>query len=141
MKAILINPFEQSVTEVDYSGDYNQIYEFIEAQMFDVARISHDDGIFVDDEGLLNSPTHFFEHSDYHSPLAGKGLIVGCNSEGESVDCKTTVDEVKAKVTFSNIFQMRARYAEDRPSTTFASARESAIDEQADMDRDPWEAA
>lgn len=111
MKAILIDPFEQTVKEVQYSGDFNQIYDLIDAQTFDVARIGRGDGIFVDDEGLLNAPTHFFEHSEYPSPLAGKGLIVGCDHQGESVSCKTTVEEVKAKVTFSNIFQIRARYA------------------------------
>ena len=61
--------------------------------------------------GLLNAPTHFFGHSEYPSPLAGKGLIVGCDNAGESRSCKTTVEEVKAKVSFSNIFQIRARYA------------------------------
>ena len=111
MKAILINPFEQTVTQVDYSGDYTEIYKLIDAEYYDVAGIAHGDGIFVDDEGLLNSPTHFFEHADYHSPLAGKGLIIGCNSEGESVDCKTTVEEVKSKVKFSTILEMRARFA------------------------------
>lgn len=111
MKAILINPFDQTVTEVDYSGDFRDIYKLIDAQAFDVARISRMDGIFVDDEGLLNAPTHFFEHSEYPSPLAGKGLIVGCDDEGESQSCKTTIEEVKANVRFLNIFQVRARYA------------------------------
>lgn len=111
MKAILINPYDQTITQVDYSGDFRDIYKLIEAECFDVANITHGDGIFVDDEGLMNGPTHFFEHADYHSPLAGKGLILGCNSEGESVDCKTTVEEVKSKVKFSTILEMRARYA------------------------------
>ena len=53
MKAILIDPFEQTVKEVQYSGDFHQIYDLIEAETFDVARISRGDGIFVDDEGLL----------------------------------------------------------------------------------------
>lgn len=111
MKAILINPFDQTVTEVEYSGDYRDIYKLIDAQCFDVARLPHRDGIFVDDEGLLNGTTHFFQHEDYPNPLAGKGLIIGCDEEGESVDCKTTLNEVKAKVSFLNIFQVRARYA------------------------------
>lgn len=111
MRAILINPFDQTVTEVDYSGDFRDIYKLIDADCFDCARISRGDGIFVDDEGLLNQPTHFFQHAEYPNPLAGKGLIVGCDSQGESVSCKTTVEEVKSKVTFSNILQIRARYA------------------------------
>lgn len=110
MKAILINPFDHTVKEVDYSGDFRDIYKLIEAQTFDVARISRMDGIFVDDEGLLNAPTHFFEHAEYPSPLAGKGLIVGCDDQGESQDCATNVDEVKSKVAFLNYFQVRAKY-------------------------------
>lgn len=112
MKAILIDPFEQSVKEVDYSGDFREIYQLIGAECFDCARISRMDGIFVDDEGLLNAPTHFFEHEEYPSPLAGKGLVVGCNNQGDSESCKTTIEEVKAKVKFSNIFQIRARYTQ-----------------------------
>lgn len=111
MKAILINPFEESVTQVEYSGDYRQIYELIDADTFYLARISRMDGIFVDDEGLMKSSTHFFLHAEYPNPLAGKGLIVGCDHEGESVDCKTTVEEVKAKVRFANIFEVCARCA------------------------------
>ena len=111
MRGILINPFDQTVTEVDYSGDFRDIYKLIDAQCFDCARISRNDGIFVDDEGLLNGTTHFFEHSEYPNPLAGKGLIVGCDEEGESQSCKTTIEEVKANVRFLNIFQVRARYA------------------------------
>lgn len=107
MKAILINPYDQTVTEVDYSGDYKEIYTLIEADCFDCARISRMDGIFVDDEGLLHNPTHFFMHAEYPSPLAGKGLVVGCNEGGDSVDCKTTVEEVRAKVRFGNIFELQ----------------------------------
>ncbi len=111
MKAILINPFDQTVTEVDYSGDYKQIYTLIGADTFDCARISSGDGIFVDDNGLLTGPTHFFQHAEYGQPLAGKGLIVGCNAEGDSVDCVATLEETRAKVTFATIFELRKRYA------------------------------
>lgn len=110
MKAILINPFDQSIKEVDYTGDFRQIYTLIDASVFDVARISRRDGIFVDDNGLFNA-SHFFEHADYHSPLAGKGLIVGCDEQGESVDCETSVEEVKSKIKFYTYLELRARYA------------------------------
>lgn len=111
MKAILIDPYEQTIKQVDYNGDFRQIYDLIEVDTFDVARINNGDGIFVDDNGLYNAPTHFFEHADYPQPLAGKGLIIGCDAEGESVDCVSTLDDTIAKVRFSNIFEIRARYA------------------------------
>lgn len=107
MKAILIDPFEQTIKEVEYSGDWKQICELIGAECFDTARISRTDSIFVDDCGLLNNPTHFFQHQDYHSPLAGKGLILGCDSEGESISPKTTVEEVSRKVTFATLLQIQ----------------------------------
>lgn len=111
MKAILIDPFEHSIKEVEYSGDFRQIYELIGAECFDVVRISHEDSIFVDDMGLMNNPTHFFIHEGYLSPLAGKGLVLGCDENGDSISPVTTVEEVKSKVKFANIFQLRARYA------------------------------
>jgi hypothetical protein len=111
MKAILINPFDKTITEVDYDGDFMHIYDLIDAGCFGCARISEGDGIFIDDDGLLKNPTHFFLHSEYHSPLAGKGLILGCDDQGEAVSCKTTVEEVRAKVSFRNIFQVREEYA------------------------------
>ena len=51
MRAFLIDPFQQEVTEVNYSGDFKQIYEFIDAHTFDVARLNaKGDGIYVDDQ-------------------------------------------------------------------------------------------
>jgi len=53
MKAILINPFNQTITEVEYSGDYKEIYKLIECSTFDCVNIDDDNTLFVDDEGLL----------------------------------------------------------------------------------------
>ena len=102
MKAILIDPFTRTVTEVEYSGNYQQIYDLIDCETFDCARINrHGDGIFVDDEGLIRDKEQaFFLHADYPQPLAGKGLVLGCDDEGESVSPHTTLDEVTRKVRF-----------------------------------------
>jgi hypothetical protein len=104
MKAILVNPFDRTITEVEYSGDFKQIYNFIDAECFDCARINrHGDGIFVDDEGLIREVEQaFFQHEDYPQPLAGKGLVLGCDDEGNSVSPHTTLEELKAKITFGS---------------------------------------
>lgn len=114
MKAILINPFDQSIREVEYDAKDDDISVIINCRYFDVANLPNGDGIFVDDEGMLNNPTHFFKHEDYHSPLAGKGLILGCDDEGESIAPATTIEEVRRKVTFLNIYQVRAMVARSR---------------------------
>ncbi|CAB4195373.1 hypothetical protein UFOVP1298_15 [uncultured Caudovirales phage] len=100
-KAILINPFDQTVTEVEYNGDFHHIYELIECDTYDVARINENgDGIFVDDDGLFKQDQMFFQHEDYPSPLAGRGLVLGCDEEGESVVPDTSLSEVIKKVKF-----------------------------------------
>jgi hypothetical protein len=101
MDAYLIDPYQQQVTTVQYNGDYNQIYALIECDCFDIARINDQgDGIFVDDEGLFKEQQAFFTFKGYANPLAGKGLVLGTNAEGDSVSPKLTLDEVKSKVMF-----------------------------------------
>lgn len=102
MNAYLIDPFARTITTVEYSGDYKQIYDLIGADCFDLARINREgDAIFVDDEGLIRDTEQaFFLHADYPNPLAGKGLVLGSDSEGESVAPHTTLDELKQKVSF-----------------------------------------
>ena len=35
MKAILINPHKETITEVEYSGNYKEIYDLIDCRTFD----------------------------------------------------------------------------------------------------------
>lgn len=99
MRSFLIDPFKQEITEVEYSGDIEQIYQLTDCQTFDCARIRNGDGIFVDDEGLYAEDVRFFWHEDYIQPLAGKGMVIGCDMEtGESAPAKTTLNELLDKV-------------------------------------------
>jgi hypothetical protein len=100
MRSILIDPFTRTVTEVEYNGDFKQIYDLIQCDTYDVARINkHGDGIFIDDEGLFKETEQkFFLHEDYPQPLAGRGLVLGCNEEGESVEPHDSLMDVAAKV-------------------------------------------
>jgi len=85
MKAYLIDTPNRSITEVEYSGDYKHIYELIECSTFDCVRFDKGDAVFVDDNGLINGPVYnFFGFKGYPNPLAGKGLILGSDEEGET---------------------------------------------------------
>lgn len=100
MRSFLIDPFKQDITEVEYSGDIEQIYELTDCHTYDCARINaQGDGIYIDDEGLYAEDARFFWHSDYPQPLAGKGMVIGCDMEtGESAPTHTTLDELIEKV-------------------------------------------
>ena len=111
MRAILINPQDRTITEVEYTGDYKNIYKHIEASCFDCVRIGDENEhtIFVDDEGLLNGKARdvgmFRYDGDFPAYLAGKALILATDDEGESVAATLTLDYVKEKVAFGEMMR------------------------------------
>ena len=107
MRAILIDPFNESVTEVEHNGDYRNIYTLLSHETqpvdtFTVVSIDDDNDIFVDDNGLLNNPTHFFMWKGYTQPLAGKGLILAHDDEGESIGTTLLLNRAKKNVRWAN---------------------------------------
>lgn len=85
MKAFLIDPSVQTITEVEYSGDYKQIYDLIDCHTFDVVYIDESHCIYVDDEGLMKPNLFFWLEGLTPTPLAGKALVLGTDDEGESI--------------------------------------------------------
>ena len=98
MKAYLIDPFEKSINEVEYSGDYQDIYKLINADLFDVAYIDDGIGVFVDDEGLFKDNQAFFQVG--YAMLAGYGLVLGTDDEGESIAPDISLKDLAKKITF-----------------------------------------
>lgn len=109
MHAVLIDPYKEEITDVDYNGDYKQIYEHIKADCFTLVRLLDNDDVFVDDEGLLKvtKDTKFFMLKDYPQPLAGYGLILGNDKEGESIAAHHTAEFYRPKVQFLDAQMVR----------------------------------
>lgn len=103
MRAILINPKNKEITEVEYTGVYTNIYEHIEAQPFTVVQLEECESLFIDDEGLYREDQHFFTWKGYDQPLAGRGLILGLDEKGDSVATGLDLDYVKSMVEFPNL--------------------------------------
>jgi len=91
MRAILIDPFTQTIEEVDYSGDYKDIYTLIECDLFTTVYCL-EDTLFVDDEGLYVKDQRYFKVAGYAQPLAGRGLLIGTDADGENTDAKTRLN-------------------------------------------------
>lgn len=73
---------------------------------------SNGDEIYVNEEALLFSPEHFFLVEGAHQPFAGNGLIIGINHKtGESTDATSSLDEIRAKVKFLSIDQVRRMFS------------------------------
>ena len=121
MKAILIDPFDESVSEVDYNGDYKEIYNLTDCDSFDVVSLDDINDIYVDDAGLLKNPTRYFRIFSYTtmriSTLAGKGLILGHNDEGESIATTLDVNEYAKTIQFLPDTHVEEPYMEFFPSS------------------------
>lgn len=107
----LIDPTKKTITPVEYSGDYQDIYKLCDYSIFATATLERNgDTVYVDDEGLLtvNDDSRFFTYEGYHSPLCGKGLILGLNrATGESISPKTSIDIIKKKIKFYTLAEIR----------------------------------
>lgn len=102
MEAYLIDPFDKNITKVEYTGDFRNIYQHIGAPLFDCVIINDQgDIVYVDDEGLFKPNQAFFSFRGHRRlPLAGKGLVLGTDEEGESTPPKISLEEVKELIFF-----------------------------------------
>ena len=101
MKAILIDVKTQEIKEVEHDDTLQNIYDLINCRAFDLVRIDDVNSIFVDDEGILKDNLYFeYSVSDRVFQLAGNGLVLGVDDEGNSISTTLTVEDVEGKVNF-----------------------------------------
>jgi|TARA_R100001440_G_scaffold6476_1_gene13368 hypothetical protein len=105
MKAILINPKLQTIKEINYSGDYKDIYKLTECSTFTCVYPFHlnEDVIYLDDEGLLKESNYCFTFrcdNGHNPPLMGNALIVGTDEQGDSQDIESSIEMIKERVKF-----------------------------------------
>ena len=128
MKGVLIDPEKSSIDEVEFEVEGEialwKMRELIGAQCLDVARhnldwlpSSPDDDIWVDDEGLLRSPEHFFLIPG-HGWYAGRGLILGYDeNNGDTTSHNLTPDDIlELKL---NVMYGHGKLEDYTPSFTF----------------------
>ena len=115
MKAILIDPKHRAIMKIDYNVDYKTIYEHLsftnsfgnshKVLTFDIVRTpTGGDGIYVDDEGLYApaEDKHWYniKYNDQDMMLVNRSLVIGCDDEGDSKDCVSTVEDIKGRITW-----------------------------------------
>ena len=110
IKAILIDPFTETITEVKMVDTKLQtIKNLIDCEIITVAGIGTSNqyrgiDLILDDEGLLKDSEHqaYFKYGIQSQPYAGKALMVATDDEGETVSLpeSITVEKVSEKVIF-----------------------------------------
>lgn len=100
MKAILIDPHSETISEVVYDGDWKSIGPWIDADLFDVVQVGNDDVVYIDDEGLFRDGQKFFWMQGWAHPLCGKALVLGETQDGGTEDVHTDIELFRNSVKF-----------------------------------------
>ena len=104
MKALLIDSKNRMISQIEIGEHFTEISKAIGCEVFAAPHImKNNDTLYCDDEGLLKNPEHFFLLDSYPQPIAGNGLILGCDDEGESVDVSMSLIELSSRITFMDI--------------------------------------
>ena len=101
MRALKINVETKTITEVVLSEDFRDISREIGngCEYFCIPySFANDDSLYADDESLLRRNDikgGFMLSDDWSYPIVGNAIILGTDDEGNSIDCKTNVDDFK----------------------------------------------
>lgn len=101
MRAILIDPFTRSISEIDTDASLDEMYSILEVDLITVVRVNKDHAMILDDEGLLQPKItqEYFHVQGSDQPFAGRAMILG-DDYGENRAATMTVPEVASLVTF-----------------------------------------
>ena len=97
MKVIKIDSGNRTITQIELEKGLQPIYDAIgnECNCFTCpVELDNGDVIYADDEGLYHPFEGGIMMPNWNYPIVGTILIIGTDEEGESVDAKTTVEEI-----------------------------------------------
>jgi hypothetical protein len=99
MRGVLINPKEQTVTEVMLRrNDSREIQRFVGGP-FTITPVGKRNLLHMREDALLHNPQFFFELGDLPEPIAGNGLVLGSRGRNNT-DTTLTVEQVREMVSF-----------------------------------------
>lgn len=101
MRAILIDPFTRTVSDVDTGAGLDDLYDILKVELITVVNLGKGHALILDDEGLMKpkEEQEYFHLRGAQQPFAGRGLVLGDNY-GESRDATLPTEDIAKLVTF-----------------------------------------
>lgn len=101
MRAILIDPFKESVTAIETKAGLDDLYEILKCDLITVIRWDKGNALIIDDEGLLldKEDQEYWWVSGYDQPFAGRGIIIG-DSYGENKSTDLKIEDIVPLISF-----------------------------------------
>jgi len=112
MRAIVINPWDQSITEIEHDGDYKKLYPLLsgptleglpeaDVSCFDIVRLG-DNGdhiMYVDDCGHCVDHQAYFEFAN-NTIIAGRGVILRNDDVGDDRSATLSIKKLHGSIRF-----------------------------------------
>jgi uncharacterized protein DUF3846 len=104
MRAIIIDAKDRTITETDIDGSLKTLQQIVGGLIEPVYHgLDENHHCYVNEEGLLDNPQHFFMFKNGHQPLAGNGVILASTEDTFQAPCTLPLDWVKDRVTFMDL--------------------------------------
>ena len=104
MRAIIINAKDRTITATEIDGSLKTLQQIVAGMIEAVSQgLDEFHHCYVNEEGLLDYPRHFFMFRDGHQPLAGNGVILSSTGDGDEAPCTLLLDWVKERITFMDL--------------------------------------
>lgn len=101
MRALLIDPYTETITEVvQDTFDLASIYRLTECSTVTVVGLPNGDGIFLDDNGMLTPGKPCWTLAPTGQTLAGKGLVLG--DDGDNASPATSLATIQREVIWTD---------------------------------------
>ena len=108
MRAIIINAQDRTISETDIDAGLDTLQQIVGGMIEPVSQgLDGHHHCYVNEEGLMEDPQHFFMFEGGHQPLAGNGVILAETDDGDEAPCTLPVDWVKERVRFMDIIAVR----------------------------------
>jgi len=106
LRSILIDPYRKSVRPLRIGAKYPALRKVICGSIQGI-RLSKNEILYVHDEGLYIPAVSFFRLNgpiiSYPQPLAGYGVVLGVDDQGESRDTEVPVELIRDNVDFPDL--------------------------------------
>jgi hypothetical protein len=104
MRAIVINAEDRTITETEIDGSLESLQRIVGGMIESVTQgLDGTHHCYVNEEGLLDDPRHFFMFRGGHQPLAGNGVILSLTEDGEEASCTLSLEWVAERVSFMDV--------------------------------------
>lgn len=114
MRALLVNPFNRTITEVNADfNNYKVIQSYLANGIADSdkfvcmtmgPRLNNEVHTYLDDEGYYRPNQAWFRLKNYDAPLAGYMLVLSSTEDGDERDLESyvTADNLATQITYTD---------------------------------------